>query len=827
MSWQGNDENLARAVLTWAAFSLRPISLLEIQEIYDLAPMSIRELKNAIPRVCGEFVEIDTKFCVDLVHETAHHFLTEVRNHRLHLDHDHAHFEIFLRCMTTLNAIQRQSQVEKPAIGSFVSYAMASWHIHLGKMRNPTDERTFQSLLEFLCSQSVINWINLVALHGQLHLLVDASHGVIQYLQHLEKTRPGNFHDSEQQVRVGDVLQWTLDLENLVGHYGAILAQFPHAIYELIPPFCPRKSSIRKYADMDDKTGLRVMGLTNNQWTNLGAQFPVTRGENVREVICGGRFVIVTSAAMDGRFYVFDITTNRKLQEIEHGDPILATSLSHNGGSIAIYSPRQTKVWDVCQARYITETSNPLGSTVLDIGFSIDDKTLFVCLDNGMVRKLSLALFPQCWEHVIGPVKHSSESGIRRLPYCAAFSPGCNMLAVGYHGAPLSVWVIESATGPVRTSAKTLNTDRLIWNPVSRSLLGILHGGFLFKELPSNGEVRILDDISVDAVCSPDGRFVATTHSDGFLKLRRFDDLSVIHLFFESSICAGLTISLCGGKIYDIRDSFCYAWQVFSWDRQAESPENFLRCSTETPPSTISKMTSSKKMVSALSVCQITGNAVVGFTSGELQILGENSKLLASLKPSGLHITHAIWSENTCYLATADISASVSVRRFNRALNQLETVFEHLVETKILQLLFNKTSTLLLIVDNLFLTILSSHSGSLISRKPISSTGYLGVNHPRDNNLLLFFSPKKMRSFLWKNLEELEPRSLEHQSPLYQSDETSRWTTKPEVKKIWTSSSTSLIVVQFTAYGEHGLERAELFFVDSQSIASVTKESLL
>lgn len=821
-SWQGNDENLARTVLTWSAFSLRPIFLGEFTEIYNWAPVSIRELKNDIPRVCGEFVEIDAKFRVNLVHETARHFLTEVQNHRLHVNQEEAQLEIFLKCMETLNKVEGRIQPEKAAIGSFSWYAMTSWHTHLSKMKSPTNGKIFQSVWNFFCGQPVITWINSVAFNGQLDLLVDVSARVTHYLQYLLKTGLENIANSEQKMQADDLFQWTLDLENLVGHYGTILAQIPNAIYELIPPFCPKNSSIRKYSDTDNQIALRVTGLTNNQWTNLRARFPVTRGENLREVICGGRFLIATSTTMNGRFYVFDITTNRKLQEIEYGDPILATSLSHDGRSIAIYSPRQTKVWDICHARYIAEASNPVSCTILDIGFSIDDKVLFVCLDNGMVRKLSLVRVPQYWEHVIGPLKYSSGTGISRLPYCAAFSPGCNMLAVGYRRAPLSVWDIESATKPMRTSMEISRAEKLIWNPVSRSLLGILHGGFIFKE-SSNDQVQILEDSTIDVVCSPDGLSLVTSHSDGSLKLRKFNDLSVLHVFSESSICAGLTISRCGKRIYDIRDSFCYVWQAPLWNKQATPLDCLLKPPSDASTTTISKMMDSKRMVSAMNVCQATGIVLVGYTSGELHILGGGSKLLASLKPSGLPIIRAVWSESTYYLATADMSASVCVRRFNQALNRLENVFEYSAGTKVLQLLFNKRGTLLLIADRFFLTLLSSESGSIISRRAISSRGYLGLNHPCDDGVLLVFSPERMQSYLWNDLRELEPRNLSLQSTLNHVEETPFYVTEPEVKNGWTSRNKSLIVIQFTYLERHGLEKTELIFFDVQGITCNAK----
>lgn len=821
VTWQGNDEILARTVLTWAAFSLRPISLGEIQEVYSLTPMSKRELKNVIPRVCGEFVEIDAKFRVNLVHETARQFLTEVSTHQLYLDPEDAQLAIFLKCMATLNTMQRQIPVERPATGSFALYSITSWHKHLGKMKNPTDKRVFQSLSNFFCGQSVTVWIHLLALHGRLDLLEDVSYRVTLYLDYLKKIRNEGATNSEKQERKKDLRQWTLDLENLVGHYGAILAQVPNAIYELIPPFCPKNSSIRKYAVRPKQTRLSIMGLVNNQWSNLGARFPVTRGENVREVICGGRFLVITSTAMDGRFYVFDIATNRKLQGVEHGDPILAVCLSHNGGSIAIYSPRQTKVWDICQARYTASSSNPLGWAVLDIGFTIDDKVLFVCLDNGVVRRMYLNQVPQYWEDVVGPLEYSSVTGISRIPHCASFSPGCNLLAVGYHGAPLSVWDMESAAEPISTLASISDVDMLTWNPVSKSLLGILHDGSIFKWSSSSGQLQILEDHSVGAVCSPDGHVFVTSHSDGSLKLRRFDDLSVLLVFSESSVCAGLTISRCGKKIYDIRDSFCLVWQAFSWSREAifRSAEFLPQCSPESSVPTISKTMDGKKIVSAMSVCQVTGNVVVGYTSGELGILAENSKLLASTKPSGLSVVYATWSENAPYLATADVGAYVCVRRFNQALNQLETVFEHSASTKIIQLLFNKKGTLLLIAESHSLTILSADSGLIVSMRAISSIRHLWVNHPREDELLLLFDSRQMQAFLWENLRELGTRKIERQPSFHKTEEILAGAGEPEVKNVWTSQNMSLIVVQFACIERQGPEKTELIFIRTRDVA--------
>lgn len=66
---------------------------------------------------------------------------------------------------------------------------------------------------------------------------------------------------------------------------------------------------------------------------------------------------------------------------------------------------------------------------MLDVGFTIDDEALFVCLGNGMERRMYLNQAPQDRENVVGPLEYSSGTGISRIPHCASFSSGCNLLA--------------------------------------------------------------------------------------------------------------------------------------------------------------------------------------------------------------------------------------------------------------------------------------------------------------------------------------------------------------------------------------------------------------
>lgn len=837
IDWRTGDEAMATTIVAWATCSLRPMTLWEFDEILRPAGDGDLALKRTITRICGDLIVIDHGLRVTLLDETTREYLTREPGHKLYIDCATAHSIIFAKCMTVLNSLRRWTPPEKEMTHSLVLYAVTSWHRHLNELRNSAGDCAFGPLANFLCGPSSIVWIHFAALHGQLETIVDASQALSSYFSSLQSRRYTMIITLDDQRKLTELTQWARDLEKIVSHFGETLRHFPDAIYDLIPPFCPSDTSVHKYGAKRVGPRLTVKGFADRQWDELEACFPVTDKGSVRRVRCGGRFFVTASTAMDGHIVIFDNLTNQKLHELYYGEPIKEIQLSNSGDKIAIYGYRTTKIWDISdEPRFIACASNSEGSRILDLSFTVNDKSLYAFEDDGIVKRISLEQIDSDWEDVCH-LRSPSPNNRYVVPNCASFNPDSSALAISYPGLSLSIWEISPTRHvcdyPYGSGDDQSTAESVTWNPVSKHVIARDGYNRILKWHPYREEAATFDGCGIDIECSPDGTCIAITHSGGILKVHRFDDFSLLHIFSGHMAIRHIAFSRCGQKIYDVRESHCNVWQLssqFNWrcgrkDEETKLAElRVLQASTDEYPAS-----SERTMpITTLAVCQRTGAYCAGSMSGTLTVFLEDGDLVKCVRALNLPITHVAWGENAPYLATADVTASVYIRWIDLEQKTLQNIFEFQVDHKISQLLFNNKASLLLVAGPGSLTLFSVDRKTIVATQEIEGLGYRWVNHSKEE-YLIGWSPVQVQITQWNGLADWKRVPMSWTRFKTCPDNAASQVAQSEglpylqlaqalVENVWLARDKSIFVVQVSHPKALGKRKSEFILVRARDV---------
>ncbi|MBE3047103.1 WD40 repeat domain-containing protein, partial [Candidatus Bathyarchaeota archaeon] len=136
-------------------------------------------------------------------------------------------------------------------------------------------------------------------------------------------------------------------------------------------------------------------------------------------------------------------------------------------------------------------------------------------------------------------VKIRIEDEVLDTLICSALSPDGEMIAFGYRGLPVTVWQVSSNTLVKRCDMTPLDgalfhegteISQLAWHPFSGEVFGVQCHQSLFKWdlYDDNASVQVQTDVIYLAV-SPNGLFVATTHSGGTVRVFTVASLTLIY----------------------------------------------------------------------------------------------------------------------------------------------------------------------------------------------------------------------------------------------------------------------------------------------------------
>lgn len=775
-------KHLGQTILTWACCSRYPLLLEEVSEALSPEFSKIIDIRQTVQKVCGEFVVVDKRNYLSMMHASARDFLLSESGLNYYIQPEEAHQGLFRKCIVKLNDCHAQVRQTIGKARTFMKYAAESWSFHLTASNAWLDQDSLSALVAFFQSTAVLDWICILASRGRLRVLIDASKALASFVKAVEIIDQAR---SPLQHRLSDrehIVSWAQDLMRIVGKFGTQMLQHPFAIYDLIPTFCPKSSMIHKqFAAESFGTALKIRGALSLDWDDCLAKF-VVPGQSLPQSITTleRHFAILTS---DGIVRLFYSNTCEEARTFEHGEIVLAMAFSSSGDHLATCGLFKTKIWDTRTARHLFTIENVAYTKPLAMcfrNFEENSEALLMLSDDTVLRCCPMASAFFEWT-TLGSCKADTDS-IREqkiYPRNAEFSPDGYQVAITYRGAHPTVWSLDGekpkfvsqCEGRVAShlayATKHVNyvdAQNFCWNPVSGHLLGTYNDGCVFKWHPTQDEYYVSDLRSSGIKCNADGKLFVTSSGDGTLRIWDFEHFTPIYQLFFPQGVRDIDIDRNEARIYDIRDMYCNTWQPNALLRLMESDDKVSDTRSSHDSSNQLSLASEAQQVfiepiTALSLFGLQDSYAIGDDAGATFLVNYDGEKISKLAESIMSVEHIACSESRRILAIADLGRDITVRNI---LNNSELgidvadeppLFAFSESDTVVQLLFDGEGQLLLVVTKSSVKVYDVDLKTDLSIS-IEPRNYYWVMHPETPSMLLAFGSDQMKVTPWRNLSE-------------------------------------------------------------------------
>lgn len=118
-----SDRKLSKTILTWIICSQRALTIEEMSEVLRSEISHVLDLQLTISQVCGDFVVVDSKSRIGMIHQTAREHLTKTPGLEHSITPRIGHQELFMKCLSYLSVSARITRITVPLKQSFLHYA--------------------------------------------------------------------------------------------------------------------------------------------------------------------------------------------------------------------------------------------------------------------------------------------------------------------------------------------------------------------------------------------------------------------------------------------------------------------------------------------------------------------------------------------------------------------------------------------------------------------------------------------------------------------------------------------------------------------------------
>ncbi|MCJ1386504.1 hypothetical protein MMC17_009630, partial [Xylographa soralifera] len=769
------DLAMSRTILLWVTCARRSLTLAELDRALQPEYPLILDLKSTVSQVCGEFVVVDNLSQISMVHSTAREYLIKSLNSRLGVSVAAAHQHLFMKCLTVLVEPGVRSQVEQFASPSFLLYAAISWPYHLELTAAPSDEAFLILLVKFFRGSFILTWIHILAIAGQLQILLQVSKILNAFIANCNKVNADR-NSATHRLQERELLaHWATDLTHIVGKFGLQLMRHPKSVYALVPSFCPHESVLfEQFGSKQALSSIRISGFSNAAWDDCLAKFAIG-GRNIPlGIFCLNQYFSIVMS--NGVVILYRSSTCEEAWRFSHGERVLKMCHSTDGEKLVTCGLFTTKVWSVISARQLHSFVNPSRAKALAVSLKTDGDTLMVFSEDRVVRCISLNNADNGWkiyENVFGEVMFEGRQ--YNSPQNVSFSPDSNQIAVSFRGFPLSIWGVENPRprligrikrhgdrGERREGAQSKYTDvqTMCWNPITKHILGTYNDGCFFKWHPFENDYQESKILAVNIKCSSNGCFFITSTVDGGIKIWDFQRFSLIYQLSCPSSVTDLAIDPDNRRIYDLRDTFCTIWEPNVLLRLYGAGEMASDTTSTNESLTMIPMASETsvempELVTAISVNPQTLQCAVGNDEGGVRLFGVDGELIMELSQGFMTVEHIVWSEDGNLVAIADLSRRINIEYVNHKdmTSPLRSVLTIKEEDTIQKIIFNSSTDLLLVCTAGFLKLWSLETMASTMTWPQTVSGTFWAAHPLNNALLLGFGFTSIQVCTWAGLQ--------------------------------------------------------------------------
>ncbi|KAL8888657.1 MAG: hypothetical protein Q9192_006143, partial [Flavoplaca navasiana] len=783
-SLRPGDRDLSKVILTWVVYSQRTLTLEEFSEALQPEISSVLDLRFTISHVCGDFVVIDAKGRVGLVHQTAREYLIKTAGHNHSLTLRRGHRELFAKCISYLSRPDQGLTGERPwtfsrvlSTQTFLHYAATAWSYHLRFSAVTSNYSDLLVLKHFFENRYVLGWIQLLAAWNELETLIYASNSLNTYLRKKSKA-DADSSPHTQRLQDKEFLElWAIDLVKIVGKFGGQLLKHPKIIQCLVPALCPTTTAIFQQLKRNTAGGyVQLNAFARSKWDDCLSRFSIGRDTRPREITCLEPLFAVLSS--DGTLRSYDPVTHQLIRELVHGELVSCFKFSPSNEKCVTYGYRTTKIWNVKTGQQICVVNNPENAKALDITFINEESTLMSCSDDRRFRHCVISSPDAGWKVVSGNIKNDEGNGGQLCsPILVAFNTDGSQIALFFRTLPVHVWDIDREqmigrcirpTDREKTrQAPYSEVHQLCWNPTSGHVLGLYIDGPVFKWRPGETICQELRTIAFNIQCSLDGSLFVTTKKDGSLEVWNFQHFALVYRLSYHVPIIDAALSPDGSRIYDLRESHCNVWEPNALMRYAEEDEKSSDTTSSVGSSTLVSHTSevsneNLRPLRTLAVGTRTWLFCSGDDAGGVRLVKAADQTSIEVAQGFFNITRAAWSDDERYLATTDSAWRLRVRTVNDSGPKTEVSLSF--ETKIgrgpLQVLMDAQSEYLLLVTLDALELWSLGSQTLVTTKPNATPYSRWTTHPSNGAYVIQCSFSTLRLYSWTTLDEIQCRQL-------------------------------------------------------------------
>lgn len=802
-----SDRAMGKTILVWIACSRHPLNLLDLAEALQPEYANVLDLRYTINRVCGEFVVVDSKGVVSMVHLSARDCLFQNSSLNYHISRESSHQLIFTKCVTTLINASPRIQAGQMRSQAFLLYASTSWPFHLESSSEYSDQNSLLLLARFFQSSAVLSWVYSLSVAGELRALVQASKKMANFLKKIDRLDEARSSLTHRLCEKEHLALWNIDLVRLVGKFGAHLNDQPKLIFKLVVPFCPPDSMMfKQFSNRSSGSGILISGFSNTSWDDCIAKFSVHTSKVPLKIQCANRYFAILLS--DGTVLLYHASTCEEARSFHHGERVLTWCFNHVGDRLVTCGLAKTIVWVTATGQQLFSFASPRRDAIT-IAFANADESLVTCCYDGEIRSLSLKIPDEGWQDM----KEGEDTFERKQhgsPRCASFNPSASQIAIVYRTTPLAVWSIEEPRpflvgrcqrvieGRHVSSSSGSDEKGITWNPTTGHVLGIYNGRWLFKWHPVEGDYQESRIPVYEIQCSPDGKFLVTSGRDGELRIWDFYHLTPVYQLSYWAPVISLAIDTNDTRIYDIRESFCSVWEpVRMWETEDKSTET-MSTRESTIVSQVSNATfETLKPVTRLAVESESLSYAVGNEDGLVAHFTKEGTTASQLIQTFRTVLHVCWSDDGCYVAASGLARRIFVKEVDQAnpFQISKSIMTGDEEDPIRQILLSPTGSFLLVATDRFLNIWSTHEQRIVSTHP-QVTLHCWLNSPSDGTKVIGFSFAGIQVIDWQDATSIRRLTLDRSLVKCTTNQTPhnwlhRW---PSAHYAWSPTQTDEVV---------------------------------
>ena len=852
---------MGHTIVTWAACSRRPLHLNEIKTALEYDFPRIIDMRQTVQRLCGEFVHVDRKGHVSMMHASAREFLMSNSRLNYFIRAQEANHKIFSRCMKALAMNRRSHGTLDDQHEDFLSYAASSWPFHLTQSSDFGDMEALSLTLRLLTSYAVLDWISMLASAGSLRVVVEASKALNKFSKTVDRADRERSPLTHRLQDKDTVNTWSQDLIRVVGRFGPQIIRQPKTVYELMPPFCPKGSMIYKQCGQKrgakDHSPMSIRGRLNMAWDDCFARFSVPGNTLPYSIMSLDRYFAVLTKG-NGIVYLYYSSTCEVARQFEHQAMVLAWCVDSSISRIATYGAQKTLVWEIESGRLLVSIENSRMPRALAISFYHSPRgegsMLFALTNDRFVRSCTLEAMQVKWE-AYGTSLDDDMARTHRInsPHNAQFSPDGLYLAISYRGAYPSVWYLGSSeprfvahcdhrgrmAANIHQHARTSYVVDFAWNSLTGHLLGAFNDGIIFKWHPGEDEFQLSssDFRSQIVKCSTDGKLFVTGSGGGSLRIWDFEHFTPIYEMHYPVELKDLDLGSSEARIYDIREQYCSIWEPSSLLRAWEDDDNLSDAQSTRAserPSLAPDARDEQGSFAPVTACAVmswSARYAKGNDTGDITICNFDGTVLLELVEHGMSIEQLAWSSDGAMLADVDLGREIKVRGIDvdADAQQLSTpkVLRSFSEAdEVLQVLFDTSGQYLMLATPTHVKVHNLWKDQLPVVVPEMHAGRW-VTHPLDEQIVLGFGPNQVVTAPWNDLtcrnalfyEEVEDATSNRprlQNPRRPSQvyPTSPSEIDQTVNKVLTSPSPGMILIEVFGSTKQRRRRTRCLLMD-------------